>query len=292
MSTDFTAPEPLVYLNGQLLPLSQARIDPTDRGLLLGDGLFETMRAEAGRIFRLGAHLARLRSGAGVLRLPLSLSDDELSAALQMTLAANELTTSSAALRLTLTRGLGPRGLLPPTDPRPTLLMTTSQLPDSPLAPATAHIASIRRNEHSPLSNLKSLNYLDNLLARQEAAAHGADEALLLNTAGHLAEASSANLFVVMGGVLRTPPLADGVLPGITRAVVLELAAEMGQPAVEASLTPADLARAEEAFLTNSMIGVRALVRVGEQRVGRGEAGSITQQLETRYRALTRPDLP
>ncbi len=276
----------MVYLNGQLHPRAEARIDPTDRGLLLGDGLFETMRADRGRIFRLGAHLARLRSSAARLGMPLTLSDHELSAALQMTLSANELTSSDAALRLTLTRGPGPRGLLPPPDPRPTLLITASHLPSTPLPPATAHIASIRRNEHSPLSNLKTLNFLDNVLARQEAAAHGADEALLLNTAGHLAEASSANLFVVTDGILHTPSLTDGALPGITRAVVLEVAAELGLPAAETSLTPIDLARADEAFLTNSLMGIRALVKVRGQPVGRGEAGPITRQVQERYEAL------
>ncbi len=228
----------MVYLNGQLHPRAEARIDPTDRGLLLGDGLFETMRADRGRIFR-----------------------------------------------LTLTRGPGPRGLLPPPDPRPTLLITASHLPSTPHPPATAHIASIRRNEHSPLSNIKSLNYLDNLIARQEALAHGADEALLLNTAGHLAEASSANLFVVTDGILHTPSLTDGALPGITRAVVLEVAAELGLPAAETSLTPLDLARADEAFLTNSLMGIRALVKVRGQPVGRGEAGPITRQVQERYEA-------
>jgi branched-chain amino acid aminotransferase len=275
----------MIYLNGDLLPDDQTRIDPADRGFLLGDGIFETMRSYQGHIFRLDAHLDRLFSGAEFLGIPVPLMRDELARGVSATLDANQLSNRGASLRLTLTRGPGPRGLIPPSHPRPTVLITATPLTQTSFPPAQAIIAKdIRRNEHSPSSKIKSLNYLDNILARQQAEQSGADEALLLNTAGHLAEASTANLFIVKNGTLQTPPIGDGALPGITRSVVLELAAKLGFPAQETSITADDLQRAEEAFLTNSIIEIRPLVQVEEQWLGDGGMGEITRSLHGAYR--------
>ena len=259
----------LLWLNGALVEEEQARIAPTDRGLLLGDGLFETMRVEDGTPLRLDRHLARLRAGAAVLDLPVPLDDTALAAAITDLLAARGL--DRASLRLTLTRGTGPRGLLPPAEPSPTLLITVAPLPP-PLPPARVVVArTTRRNEHSPLSRVKSLSYLDGVLARQEAARRGADDALLLNTAGRLAEASAANLFLVLDGALVTPPLAEGALPGVMRAAVIE-----ALPVTERPVTLADLARAEELFLTSSL-GVRPVLAVDGRPVGDGHPGPQTQ---------------
>ncbi|MEA3349260.1 MAG: aminotransferase class IV [Chloroflexota bacterium] len=274
----------MIYLNGQLLPDDQARINPADRGFLLGDGVFETMRAYRGHIFQLDAHLDRLVAGANFLGIPLPLSRDALTRGLYATLRANQLSQQGASLRLTLTQGPGPRGLIPPPHPQPTLLITAAPLSRTSFPPAKAIIASTRRNEHSPLAKIKSLNFLDNVLARREAAAQNVDEALLLNTAGNLAEASASNLFIVRDGILQTPPISDGALPGITRTVVLKLAAKLGIPAVETSLAPETLLRAEEAFLTNSIIEIRALVRVEGQLLGNGDVGEITRGLQRAYR--------
>jgi branched-chain amino acid aminotransferase len=274
----------MIYLNGHLLPDDQTRIDPADRGFLLGDGIFETMRSYRGRIFRLDAHLDRLFSGAEFLGIPVPLMRDELARGLSATLEANQLSKRGASLRLTLTRGPGPRGLNPPPRPQPTVLITAAPLTQTSFPPAKAIIANdIRRNEHSPSSKIKSLNYLDNILARQQAEQSGADEALLLNTAGNLAEASTANLFIVKNGTLQTPPIGDGALPGITRSVVLELAAKLGIPAQETSITAYDLPRADEAFLTNSIIEIRPLVQVEGQWLGNGGMGEITQALQRAY---------
>jgi branched-chain amino acid aminotransferase len=274
----------MIYLNGQIITTSDTHIDPSDRGLLLGDGIFETMRAYQGRIFRLDDHLGRLHQGADFLGIPIPLSKDELARGLHATLEANQLSQRDASLRLTLTRGPGPRGLLPPPEPTPTILITAAPLTQTTFPPAVAIIASIRRNEHSPLANIKSLNYLDSILARQEAEIQGADEAILLNTAGNLAEASAANQFVVINGILHTPPIHDGALPGITRAVVLELAKQLGIPAQEPTLTREDLFTAQEAFLTNSLIEIRPLVQVDHHVLGNGEIGNITRQLQSAYR--------
>ncbi len=274
----------MIYLNGDLLPDDQIRIDPADRGFLLGDGIFETMRSYQGRIFRLDAHLDRLFSGAEFLGIPVPLMRDELARGVSATLEANQLSNRGASLRLTLTRGPGPRGLIPPPRPQPTVLITATPLTQTSFPPAKAILAKdIRRNEHSLCSKIKSLNYLDNILARQQAEQAGADEALLLNTAGHLAEASTANLFIDHEGTLQTPPIGDGALPGITRSVVLELAAKLGIPAQETSITADDLPRANEAFLTNSIIEIRPLVQVEGQWLGGGGRGEITLALQRAY---------
>lgn len=233
-------------LNGQLLDAATASIAITDRGFTLGDGLFETIRVRHSRVQRLPAHIARLTRGAQLLDFPLP--DQELLEALEMVRTANDL--EDGVLRLTLTRGSGPRGVLPPPRPEPTLLITAAPMAPLP-PPARLIIATItRRNEMSPLSMVKSLNYLDNILARQEAATQQADDAVLLNTQGRIAETSIANIFAVIEGRLLTPPVQDGALPGVMRAAML------GQGAQEQPLTSADLAGAEEIFLTSSL-GIR-----------------------------------
>nr|WP_295827384.1 aminotransferase class IV [uncultured Azospirillum sp.] len=260
-----------IWLNRRLMPAAEARIDPADRGFTLGDGLFETIRIKDGAPRHLPRHLDRLGAGADLLRLPLSYDAADLTGAMAALIEAVGLT--DGVLRLTLSRGTGARGVLPPADAHPTVLMTAA-----PAAHMTSPVAAIiarstRRNEHSPLSRLKSLNYLDSILARQEAAERGADEALLLNGAGRLAESSVATLFLSIGGRLLTPPVTDGALPGIRRALILER-----HGAEEAPLTPDDLARADEAILTNSL-GLRPLVAVDGWPVGSAAAGPVLARL-------------
>ena len=225
----------------------------------------------------------RLQAGAAVLSIPVPLSLESLEQGVTDTLAANGLGEGDAVLRITLTRGPGQRGLLPPADPEPTLLITAARAAHAAPETLTAIVASTRRNELSPLAQLKTLNYLDNVLARMEAAKRGADEALLINTAGRLASASSANLFLLRNRTLLTPPPSEGVLPGVTRAAVLALAEILDISAVETPLQRDDLARADEAFLTNSLIGVRSLVKVDDRLVGVGEPGPVTRRFQEAY---------
>ncbi len=262
----------LIHLNGALVSAAEARVDPADRGLALGDGLFETIRARDGRPLRLAAHCARLRAGADVLDLPVPVSDEALGRALEETLEANAVT--DGVLRLTLTRGPGPRGLLPPPQPPPTLLITAAAAEASSPRPVRAVIATTtRRNEHSPLSRCKCINYLDNILARQEAERRGAEDALLLNTAGRLAGTTIANLFLVIDGAVVTPPVAEGALPGVMRGEVLAVAG-----AEERSLKPEDLASASEAFVTNCL-GIRPVVSVDGAPIGDGRPGPVFERL-------------
>lgn len=258
-----------LWLGTGLVAQEDAHLSPFDRGFTLGDGLFETMRVRQGAVLRLKAHLARLATGAGVLGLPLPALD--LAAALAATAEANALT--EGALRLTLSRGTGPRGVLPPAEPNPTLVITATPLP-APAPPARLVIAQgTRRNDRSPLAQVKSLNYLDNILARQEAARRGADDAVLLNTRERVAETSIANLFAVIGGDLLTPPLSEGVLPGIMRAAVL------ADGAGERPLTAEDLSRADEIFLT-SALGIRSVAALeGHEVTGRAVAEKLRARI-------------
>jgi branched-chain amino acid aminotransferase len=281
-----------VYLDGTLVDEGAARIAPDDRGFLLGDGLFETLRARGGSFFRPRAHLDRLAASAERLGIPLPEDIDVLERALSATLAANRLEAADAVVRLTLTRGAGPRGVLPPDKPTPTLLIAAYPLEAPPGAPgpapgtpATLHtVNEIRRNERSPLATLKSLNYLDGVLARSAAHGAGADEALLLNTKGRIAEASAANFFLVENGDLATPPPSEGVLPGITRAVVLELADELGLPVREEPLEPGRIETAAEGFLTNAVIGLRPVGAVDANQFA--APGPVTVSLVAAFDAL------
>ncbi|GBQ43937.1 aminotransferase class IV [Komagataeibacter sucrofermentans] len=233
-----------VWLNGRILDQAEARIDPADRGLLLGDGLFETMRVTDGAVRHFTLHMERLAHGAGVLMFPPP-DTDMIAQAVRDLLAACGL--QGGSLRLTLTRGPGPRGLLPPPQLQPTLLLAAAaSLP--PATPVRLVTASHRRDEDSVLSRIKSLNYLPSILARMEAAMQGADDALLLNRAGHVAETSASTLVAVIGGKALTPPVSDGALPGIARGMLL--AAGL---VCEGHLTPAMLRGADAVFSLNSL---------------------------------------
>lgn len=252
----------ILWLNGELMEESEARLSPSDRGFLLGDALFETLLAREGNIAFLDAHLIRLAAGANILGIPLPFSTQHLAVACDMVLEANGLAeVPRASLRVTLTRGPGPRGLVPPENPLPTLMITTAESATPPSS-LSAIIAAPRRNALSPTSRLKAAPYLDNVLAREEARGRGADEALMLDTSGHLACASAANVFLWEGDRLVTPAEECGILPGITRAAVIELAARFGIDVAEDMIEPQRLVYADGVFLTNSLIGIVPLSRI------------------------------
>ncbi|WP_310542445.1 aminotransferase class IV [Phenylobacterium sp.] len=230
-----------------------------DRGLLLGDGLFETVLARAGELVDLDAHLARMADGCAVLGLP---APDPAEAEALMRRAVSEagLATARAAVRLTLTAGPGGRGLDRPQTPKPALFATAAASP-APTALARLRISTVRRNEGSPASRLKTLSYLDNVLARREAVAAGADEAVMLNGQGEIACAAAANLFWITGGAMFTPALACGVLDGIVRRRVMAATAVR-----EVAVGVETLAGAEAVFLTNSLIRVREVASLDGRR--------------------------
>ncbi|MSO85335.1 MAG: 2-keto-4-methylthiobutyrate aminotransferase [Rhodospirillales bacterium] len=251
-----------MWLNGGFVEGARARLDVSDRGFTLGDGLFETLAVRSGRVLRVRAHLARLRQGAGALRIPVPCDDATLGRALSDTIRMNNI--RDGALRLTLSRGPGARGLAPPEKPSPTLVIAAhAGLP--PETPARAIVArNARRDEGSALCRLKSLSYLEEVLARMEALDAGADEALLLNTQGRIADGTASTLFVVLGSSLLTPGIEEGALPGIVRAAAIR---DLG--AIPRALAPADVQAADEAVLTNSL-GARALVALDGRPIGSG----------------------
>lgn len=273
------------------MPERAGAVSALDRGLLLGDGLFETMRVLGGRVLQWRRHWERLQQGARALGLTLPWTAGALHEAVGQTLRANHL--REATVRLTVTRGFSPtaRGLPPPADARPTLLIRAA-----PFVPYPEHLYQngmrvivsrrTRRNEHSPLARVKSLCYLDNVIARQEAAAHGADEALLLNTHGNAACATTANLFTVRAGRLHTPPVADGALPGTVRALVrAELAPSTNRAVETTQLSETDLRQADELFLTNALMGIMPVCAVDGRPIGSGQPGPLTQELLAAYKA-------
>lgn len=272
------------WQDGRLIALEDAHVGILDRGLLLGDGLFETMAVADGRALDLDAHLARLSSGLAILGFAHAVNLVKLRSDIA-DYAATE-GGENAVLRLTLTRGSGPRGLAPPEVPNPSIFMTLAPMPPSRTTPLSLHIAAgTRRNEFSPLSRIKALPYLDNLLALSEARKAGADEALLLNTRGTLASASVANLFRVKNGMLETPPLSDGALPGTMRALVLSCAEIAGVSPQETHLTAQDLFEADHVFLTNSISRLTEVGSCGGKPLGR-QAGATLERLRAGIAAL------
>jgi len=274
----------VIYLNGEILPAEQARIDPFDRGFSLGDGLFETLRAYDGHPFRLADHLERMSTAAAALEIPLPVDMPGVAEAVTALLSANGHGRGDASIRITLTRGTGPRGLAPPPDPRPTLLIATAAyapLPDT----CTAVMVDIRRNEGSPLSRMKALGALDNVLAAGLATKRGGDEAILANNAGAIACGARANLFALIDGRLVTPPVSDGALPGIARRVVLEIAAACRVPIAEISLRAEDLLQADEILLTNSLFEIRSVARLDDRAL---YARALGDKLRAEYRQMAR----
>lgn len=247
-----------VWLNGALT--TQPVLDHSDRGFTLGDGLFETIRSVGGRGLHLKRHWRRLRAGAAVLEIGMPFTDASLSSAVR-SLLENE--PEDRSVRLTLTRGPAVRGLLPSHDGIPTVLITTAPLPDD-LPAAHLRVASVtRRNEFSPLARIKTLSYLDAILARQEAARLGADDAILLNSQGRVAEASSSNLFFLFGDEIVTPPVNEGALPGIRRQLALERLVVIERP-----LMLEEAMEADDILLTNSL-SLRAAASLDERPLPR-----------------------
>jgi branched-chain amino acid aminotransferase len=280
---------PVVWVNGQRLAPDAPQVSARDRGFTLADGLFETMLLHNGKVFRLEPHLARLRAGLRVLAIP-----EPPDVRVWVDAAVQAAWVEHGVVRLTVTRGIGPGGLIPPLDPRPTvvLIVTPSPPPDRTVYEQglSVHVASGRRNEHAATAGLKTIAFTDGIAATIEAQRAGADEALLLDVAGHCCEAAASNLFAVSGGTVRTPPLTCGPLAGITRAAVLELAATCGIRAEERIVVPDELAAADEAFLTSSFRGIAPLVRMDGSDIGGGEPGPLTRRLMAAYASLVQTE--
>jgi branched-chain amino acid aminotransferase len=273
-----------LYLNDQFISTSNARIAPDDRGFLLGDGLFETMKSTQGSIHFFKQHWQRLQNGCQFLAIPVPLSDKTLQTIISELLIKNNLHETSAGIRLTLTRGSSSRGLLPPENPQPTFMLTCFSL--APIKKSVSlHVTKIIRNEHSPLVKIKSLNYLDNILARREAFIHHTDEGILLNTKGNIAEVSAANIFMVKDNKVFTPSIEEGALPGVTRQIVIDICKKLSIPILETAIDLSFFYSAQEIFLTNSLIGIQPVHRVNDQSFSMGNEG-VVFKLQQAYAAI------
>ena len=282
----------IVYLNGSLVARAEALVSIYDHGFLYGYGLFETMRAYKGIIFLRERHIERLLEAAAELKMDTGLSAAGLAEACRATLAANGL--KEARLRLTVSRGEA--GPFPGVGNKPTVVITAGSYTPPPTqkyeSGFRAALVAYPRLSQPPLYRLKTTSYLENILARREAEAAGLDEAIFLNECGHLTEGSASNIFLVRpSGGLATPPLDSGLLPGVTRRAVLELAAEIRIASAEGQVRIADLEHFSEAFLTNSMMEIMPLVSIRGNEgktitVGSGKPGPITQRLMAAYKEM------
>jgi len=253
----------IAFLNGQLVPEAEATVSIFDRSFLYGDGLFETIRLYSGEPFRWEQHMARLRQGADFLGLRLPFPADVLLAAARELVVRNSLPES--LLRLTISRGVGVRGYSPKGADRPTLAMSlhpaTASDPENPLHWRLI-TSSLRVPAGDLLANFKTCNKLPQVLARAEAESRGADEALLLNTNGEVAEAASSNVFWLDGDTICTTPLDAGILAGVTRAFVIELCGELGWPVEARRIQPAELREVDAVFLTLSTLEIVPAVQL------------------------------
>lgn len=282
--------ERLVYINGRLVPKSEALISVFDHGLLYGDGVFEGIRAYAGRIFKLDEHLERLYNSARAITLEIPLTKEGMREAVVQACRANPL--DDAYIRLVVTRGVGDLGLDPWKARDPQVIIIVDEIVLYPREVyeegIEAIIVSTCRNDPRALNPaVKSLNYLNNILAKIEVHHAGAHEGIMLNVQGFVTEATGENIFIYRGGRLVTPPVWAGALPGITRAVVMELACEEGVLMVEDIFTPYELYTADECFLTGTAAEIVPVVKVDGRLIGEGKPGPITKRLMEKFEQLT-----
>jgi aminodeoxychorismate lyase len=243
----------IVFLNGHFLPETEAVISINDRGFLLGDGLFETVRVVHGKPFRFAQHLERLTRGADFLKIKLPFALKEIQRFAAQLIEENKM--SDAILRLTLTRGAGERGYTPGNENKPTLAMTLHAAPEIPVE-WNLITSSFRIPAADPISSFKTTSKILHVLARAEAKEKGADEALLVNTNGEVAETASGNLFWIYHDQICTVPTGRGVLPGVTRAVVLEICQSLGLQTNKCVIKPEALRKSEGIFVTQSALGI------------------------------------
>ncbi len=272
-------PKDIIYIDGQIISASDGKISPLDKGLLFGWGVFETLRIYDGIPFMLDAHLKRMVTSAK--RLNISMAIDLSTLGIQVAHFIREAEIKNGVLRITLTKGADDQSTIIFTH-RPVLYKEKDYEQGF-----NAIISNIKRNETSPISYIKSLNYMDNMLAKEEAVNIGVNEALLLNGAGKLCEGSMTNLFYIKAGCLYTPSIACGLLPGIVRQLVIEKIAPMLEIEIaEGDYEPGQLFEADEAFLTNSVIQIMPLVSVNSISIGYGMAGKITHMIMDIYKKL------
>jgi branched-chain amino acid aminotransferase len=290
-ATKSAVKDTMIYIDGKFYTQANAKISVFDHGLLYGDGIFEGIRFYNGRVFRLEEHLDRLWDSARSICLEIPLTKTEMTEALLETIRQNDL--RDGYIRLIVTRGVGNLGLNPAQCERPSVIIiaTTITLYPESLYQNGLTVVTVptRRTNPSALNPaVKSLNYLNNVMARIEANLAGADEALMLNDAGNVAECTADNVFVIKRGHIFTPPITAGALRGITRSVVFEIAAELGIRIAEADITRHDVFIADECFLTGTAAEIIPVIKADGRPIGNGKPGPISARMIARFRELTR----
>ena len=279
-----------IFIDGKFLSERDAKVSVFDHGLLYGDGVFEGIRAYNGRVFKLKEHIDRLFYSAKAILLEIPLTHAEMMKATVATIKANKL--RDCYVRLVVTRGVGNLGLNPRSCPKPSLIIIAGKIQVYPpeLYARGMDIVTVPtvRNLHSALNPaIKSLNYLNNILAKIEANNAGVEEAVMLNAEGFVAECTADNLFIIKNGEVFTPPLSAGALYGITRQTVIELAQASGLKVSEPNLTRYDLFNADECFLTGTGAEIMPVVKIDGRVIGAGKPGKLTRALVEKYHALT-----
>jgi branched-chain amino acid aminotransferase len=280
-----------IWIDGEWHTRDTARVSVFDHGLLYGDGVFEGIRVYAGRVFKLPEHLDRLYECAHAILLEIPMPREEFGKVIEEAVRRSGM--QDAYIRPVVTRGVGDLGIDPRNCGRATMIVIVDAINIWPperyeqgLSVVTAGTPIPHRESLSP--RVKSLNYLCHAMAKMEANVAGADEALMLDSSGHIAEGTGQNIFVIKKGVLRTPPLSAGILSGVTRAVVMELAGQAGHPVREELLNRFDVYTADEAFLTGSASEIAPIRSYDGRNVGSGKAGPITRDLMSRFRVYAR----
>ncbi len=279
-----------IFLDGKFCNERDAKISVFDHGLLYGDGVFEGIRAYNGRVFKLKEHIDRLFYSAKAILLEIPMSHAEVMKATIATIKANKL--RDCYVRLLVTRGVGTLGLNPRSCKRPSVIIIAGKIQVYPaeLYARGMEIVTVPtvRNLHSAVNPaIKSLNYLNNILAKIEANNAGVEEAVMLNAEGFVSECTADNLFIIKNGILQTPPNSAGALYGITRNTVMELAEPLEIKVTEPNLTRYDLFNADECFLTGTGAEIMPVIKIDGRLIGNGKPGAITQKLVQAYRALT-----
>ncbi|RLG08137.1 MAG: branched-chain amino acid aminotransferase [Thaumarchaeota archaeon] len=278
--------EGLVYINGEFIPESEAKVSVFDHGFLYGDGVFEGIRAYKGVIFKLKEHVERLYESAKFLKIEIPMSKEELAEAILETVRRNGL--KDCYIRVIVTRGVGDLGLDPRKCDKPSIIIIAKPMPPL-LGKKTVSliISSVRRDGIDATNHqVKSLNYLNSILAKLEAINAGADDAVMLDNRGFVSEATGENIFIVKDGRVMTPPPASGILLGITRNCVIELAKKLGYEVVERELTPFELITADEVFLTGTAAEIVAVESVNGRRIGSRVPGPVTEKLIKEFEKL------
>lgn len=285
------ANELTIFLDGKFVPEGDAKVSVFDHGLLYGDGIFEGIRFYNGRVFKLEEHLERLWDSARSICLEIPMGRNEMTEALLETIRQNGL--REGYIRLVVTRGVGNLGLNPVQCKRPSVIIIATTITLYPKevyeSGLTVVTCATRRTGAAALNPaVKSLNYLNNVMARIEANLAGADEALMLNEAGNVAECTADNIFIIKRSQIFTPPIAAGALRGITRSVVFDIAAELGLKITETDITRHDVFVADECFLSGTAAELIPVIKADGRVIGNGMPGSITARMIGRFRELTR----